>query len=80
MAKRNLDDSDSELEPTTIRLVLLKAVTLEAIGKFTGKTYRFSGAGSEQDVDIDDAEQFLKRNSHSCCSGLAASPYFDIVR
>jgi hypothetical protein len=80
MAKRITTDSDSELDPATIRLVLLKSVNLEVVGNFTGNTYWFYGAGSEQEVDVRDAEHLLNRKIRSCCSGLEASPYFDVVR
>jgi hypothetical protein len=79
MDERNSVDSHSELDKTeTVCLVSLRPVTLNAIGKITGKIYRFSGAGSEQDVDVRDAEHFLNQTMVSCCSGLT-SKFFEIV-
>jgi hypothetical protein len=79
MDERDFIDSDSELdEPEMVRIVSLRPITLNAIGKVTGKIYRFNGAGSEQDVDVRDAEHFLNQTMVSCCSGLT-SKYFEIV-
>jgi len=83
MEKRSIIHSDSKLDdeaPKFVRLVLLKAVTLKAIGKITGNEYTFSGAGSQVDVDEKDVEHFLSRVARSCCSGNTFSPYFEIVR
>jgi hypothetical protein len=88
MAVRNPISGDRKLavkvimedEPITVRLVLLKAVTLQTTGKVTGNLYLFPGAGSENDVDVRDADFLLSRVSKSCCSGNTNSPYFEIVR
>ena len=72
------------IEPITVRLKLIKDVRLEIIGKVTGKVYYFGGAGSELDVDKDDAEIMMKKQSGAWCDGCPSSsgpqPYFELVR
>jgi hypothetical protein len=65
----------------TIRLVLLRDTRLTIVGKSTGKTYVFNGAGSQLDVDEEDAVVMLEKTSgvKSCCDS-PPSKYFDVVR
>jgi len=66
----------------TVRLVLLRDLKLNIIGKSTGKLYRFYGAGYQLDVDSNDAEEMLKKRSGACggCpSSIGPTPYFDII-
>lgn len=66
----------------TVRLVLLRDLKVNTIGKSTGKLYRFYGAGYTLDVDINDAEEMLKKRSGACggCpSSIGPTPYFDII-
>jgi len=66
----------------TVRLVLLRDLKLNIIGKFTGKLYRFYGAGYQLDVDSNDAEEMLKKRSGACggCpSSIGPTPYFEII-
>jgi len=86
MAERSASEWNSSIiseseEPDTIRLVLLQNMKLIITGSYTGKTYIFDGAGSIQDVDKLDAEEFLKRRSpKECCPGSVGGnrPYFEI--
>jgi len=67
---------------TTVRLRLLKSLTLKYIGPYTGKLYTFSGAGSELDVDERDANVMItKKGNKACCpNSVGPQPYFEIVR
>jgi len=61
-----------------IRLRYLHETHLITVGKSTGTPYDFPGAGSEADVDENDAEYLLSKEQVSCCSGLR-SRYFEVV-
>jgi len=66
----------------TVRLILLRDLKLNIIGKSTGKLYRFFGAGYQLDVDSKDAEEMLKKRSGACggCpSSIGPTPYFEII-
>ncbi|MHA2085430.1 MAG: hypothetical protein ACXADW_21810 [Candidatus Hodarchaeales archaeon] len=68
--------------PETVRLILLKDLKLNVIGKVTGKRYHFSGGGSQLDVDKQDAEIMLKKRSGvcgNCPSSVGPTPYFEII-
>jgi len=96
MAKRSIDEWNSELEdtnefyemypelkePETVKLQLQKDVHLIIEGKITGKTYIFDRGGSTLNVDKADAEIMLtKRSGHcDCPGGVGSTPYFEIVR
>ncbi len=66
----------------TVRLRLLKQLTLKYIGPHTGKLYTFSGIGSELDVDERDAGIMIeKKGNKACCpNSVGPQPYFEIVR
>ena len=88
MEKRSSDEWNGGIEeeipqiPDTVLLVLLRDMNLTIVGKVTGKTYNFNGAGSIQDVDRKDAEIMLTKMSGKCdCPGsIGRSPYFEIAR
>lgn len=95
MAKRSSYDWNSDVEESeeftsiemdvevaTVRLVLLKTVTLKITGQITGKEYVFSGAGSVVDVDKRDADIMLNKYGGPCdCpSSVGRTPYFEIAR
>ena len=78
--------SDEKLKvnktPETVRLMLLKDLKLNVIGKVTGKRYTFSGGGSQLDIDKRDAEIMIKKRSGACggCpSSVGQTPYFENV-
>ncbi len=74
-------EEESEVQAqTSMRLRLIKDIRLNITGKVTSKLYIFSGAGSEVDVDSEDAEHLLDRVRGESCCGSADSPYFEIVR
>ena len=64
--------------PETVRLVLLKQLNLKYVGAVTGKTYTFSGAGAEADVDKEDAKIMMEKRGGRCCEGGVGipTPYF----
>jgi len=67
-------------EAPVIRMVLLKALKLNILGPVTGKLYVFNGAGSELDVDKEDADiMIMRKSSRDCCSGTKATSYFEII-
>ena len=83
MAKRSINERSSQRveDIHTVRLVLLKENHLFITG-ISGKVYEFSGAGAIQDVDEQDANKFLEIDAekYSCCTGIKASPLFEMAR
>lgn len=76
-------EEPKKITQETVRLVLLRDLKLNIIGKSTGKLYRFYGAGYQLDVDSNDAEEMLKKRSGACggCpSSIGPTPYFDIIK
>lgn len=67
-----------EEAPETVRLVLLKDMTLNYKGPITGKMYSWSGAGSvRDDINVEDAEIMLAKRGGQCCpGGSGPQPYF----
>lgn len=64
-----------------VRLTLLLDVSLTIQGSVSGKTYKFSGAGAIQDVDIQDANGLLEKRygGRQCCgSGEVGNRVFHI--
>jgi hypothetical protein len=89
MAKRSynvnkserVDVSEEKVEkkeaPETVRLVLLRDLTLNYTGPVTGKLYVFAGAGAVVDVDAKDAGIMLAKRGGQCCpGGSGPQPYF----
>lgn len=72
------EKESSPPEPETVRLVLLKQLNLKYVGAVTGKTYTFSGAGAEADVDKEDAKIMMEKRGGRCCGGGIgiSTPYF----
>lgn len=66
----------------TVRLQLTQPVTLNIIGKVTGKRYHFPGGGSIVYVDERDVNGLLeKKTTGGCCGNpFPPQPYFYIVR
>lgn len=75
------EEPEEPISPT-VRLRLRKDIILKVKGPITNMEYKFSGAGSEVDVDERDVELMLKRmGSNSCCSGASGpTAYFEVVR
>ena len=75
-------------EPTvqlreTVRVMLLHPGKVRFTGTVTGQRYIWNGAGTVIEVDKEDVEGLLKKNSRSCvtCSGiLVEQPFFELVR
>jgi hypothetical protein len=67
---------------TTVRLRLLKSITLNYTGPITGQKYVFSGSGSVVEVDAEDATIMLeKKGGRPCCpTSVGPQPYFELVR
>lgn len=72
-----------EVEPETVRLMLLKNLKLNYYGKVTKRLYEFSGGGAIVEVDKRDAEIMLQKVSGVCTSCPTATtgttPYFKVV-
>lgn len=56
-----------------VKVQLQIDATLKITGKYSGRNYLFSGAGSVQDVDTKDVEWLLERRQggRQCCGGAA---------
>lgn len=83
VSDKKVEEEPKKITQETVRLVLLRDLKLNIIGKYTGKLYRFFGAGYTLDVDSNDAEEMLKKRSGACggCpSSIGPTPYFDIVK
>jgi len=85
---KRVEVSDKKVEepktkdPETVRLILMRDLKLNIIGKSTGKLYTFYGAGYQLNVDSKDAEEMLKKRSGACggCpSSIGPTPYFEII-
>ena len=76
------ENAKSPQENPTVRLRLLKQLTLNYTGPVTGTLYVFPGIGSMCDVDANDATIMLqKKGNKACCPGsVGPQPYFEIVR
>lgn len=72
MAKRSTLSGNSK----SIKLVSLRDARIKIVGRSSGKVYFFDGAGSSDDVDVEDAEYFLSLRGGGCC-GSEPSPYFE---
>lgn len=88
MEKRSIDERNSERvevtlqePPKTVRLVLLKDLKFITTGRYTGKIYEFAKAGTEMDIDYEDAQILLQIRRKPCrsCPTVGSSPYFEIV-
>jgi len=75
-----IEELSEESEEETVRIILLKDVKLNYVGKITGNLYVFNGCGSELDVNKKDAEIMLMRKGSPSCCGSQPTPYFDVVR
>ena len=76
MAKRsNLSGNSKQ----SITLCFLRTEKLTITGKSSGKVYFFDGAGSKNDVNVEDVEYFMSLVVGGCCGSLP-SHYFEIVR
>lgn len=58
-------------EVKLVKVRLLIDSNVKVIGKYSGRNYLFSGAGSVQDVDETDVEWLLERRQggRQCCGG-----------
>jgi len=76
----SIEEEETEDEPSeTVRLTMVRDLTLNIRGPVTGQMYRFSGSGSYLYVDKDDAEIMItKRGSKACCGGSSSPIYFQI--
>lgn len=54
-----------------VKMELMIDSTVKVIGKYSGRNYLFSGAGSVQDIDERDVEWLLERRQggRQCCGG-----------
>lgn len=65
-----------------VGLTLLLDVVLTIQGSVSGKTYKFSGAGSSVNVDIRDVDEFLRKRQggRQCCgSGEVGNQVFELT-
>jgi len=63
--------------PETTKLILLRDMKLKYTGPVTQNLYIFDGAGSVQEVDVQDAQIMLAKLSGKCCpGGSGPQPYF----
>src|SRR5688572_27842324 len=72
--KRNIETVHiPEPEFRSKKITLLIDATVRLTGKYSGRNYLFSGAGSTEDVDETDVEWLLERRQggRQCCGGAA---------
>lgn len=72
--ERNVERVKVEVPEVVFKkLRLLIDSNVKVIGKYSGRNYLFSGAGSVQDVDQIDVEWLLERRQggRQCCGGGA---------
>ena len=73
-------ESRDAVESNTIRLTLLRDVIYKYKGKSTGREYVWNGAGSQVDVDKNDAEYLLNKESYRSCCDSYSTPSFEISK
>lgn len=68
-------------ESEVVSVMNTREMIIYYVGKSTGRTYVFNGAGSiVHDVDKNDAEEMINLPLiPSCCGSLPSVPYFQIV-
>ena len=75
------DELHTEDETEMVKVMLMKNLTVNYTGDFTGNLYVFSGGGSMVDVDIRDLDRMLSKMSGACdgCSSTGKTHYFSLV-
>lgn len=64
----------------TVSIISLTDATVKITGTVTKKQYVFSGAGSKQDVDIQDKDEILnKKRGRACCGGQSGTSLFELA-
>jgi hypothetical protein len=78
---KQVDLEEVEDEPETVKIMLLKNLTVNYTGHYTGNLYVFSGGGSVVDVNIRDLDSMLSKVSGACdgCSRTGKTHYFSLV-
>lgn len=67
-------------DPPSKKVVSALDAHTKVTGKYSGREYLFSGAGSTQDVDERDVEWLLeKRQGRGCCGGGGEAKIFYLV-
>lgn len=68
-------------EPEMVKVMLLKNLTVNYTGDYTGNLYVFSGGGYVVDVDVRDLDIMLQKSSAACdgCSSTGRTYYFRLV-
>jgi len=67
-------------EVEVVSVILCRHKVVNVIGAFTGRTYKFGGAGSiVDDVDIRDAEALVNKPLPPSCCGSFPTPQFQIL-
>lgn len=67
-------------EPEIVAVMNNRNMIIHYVGKSTGRTYIFNGAGSiVEDVDKNDAEEMINLPLTPSCCGSFPTPYFQIV-
>lgn len=81
MREELVEDFEVLPEPETVKLVLLKDITLKYVGPVTGQEYIFGGAGSIVNVDKRDVDIMLQeKGGKGCCpASVGPTPYFEII-
>ena len=64
----------------TVRIRVRVDANYKVTGRYSGQEYLFRGAGSEVDVDKEDAETLLElRQNKGCCGGGGGNPVFELA-
>jgi len=78
-----IEEERVKLEPpASVRLKSQYPGTVIVTGSVTGNRYVFSGAGSELEVNSNDAPKMLEKRfgGNSCCgSGVKPTPHFIVI-
>lgn len=75
-----MDIEPDEPEEETVTVMNLRSMVIYYVGKNTGRTYVFNGAGSVvENVDKIDAEEMVNLPVTPSCCGSYPTPYFQIV-
>lgn len=75
-----MDIEPDEPQEETVTVMNMRNMIIYYVGKNTGRTYVFNGAGSTvENVDKIDADEMVNLPIAPSCCGSFSTPYFQIV-
>ena len=76
----SMDIEPDEPDDETVAVMNMRSMIIHYVGKSTGRTYIFNGAGSVvEDVNKIDADEMINLHITPSCCGSYSTPYFQLV-